>query len=98
MNMRMKLALPALVIAGAIGSWSCSGNHLPSSPSGLNSQNAASPTAGRFRALADPVMPTAVQVLINIVGTFGPTAFMPNPTAANMGDQIVFTNTDLVMH
>jgi plastocyanin len=43
-------------------------------------------------------MPTPIQVLINIVGSFGSNAFMPNPTLANMGDPIVFTNTDLVLH
>ena len=96
--MRMKLALPTLVIACVVGTWGCNGSHLPSSPSALNSQNTASPTAGRFRALDDPVMPTPIQVLINIVGSVGSNAFMPNPTPANMGDQIVFTNTDLVMH
>jgi plastocyanin len=37
-------------------------------------------------------------VIINIVGAYGSGAFMPNPTTANMGDQIVFTNTDLVLH
>src|SRR6185503_10811871 len=46
----------------------------------------------------DSAMPTPMQVLINIVGSFGSNAFMPNPILANMGDQIVFTNTDLVMH
>jgi plastocyanin len=97
-EMRMKLALSALVIACAAGTWACSGSHLPSSPSALNSQKAASPTAGRFRALDDPVMPAPMQILINIVGSFGSNAFMPNPTLANMGDQLVFTNTDLVMH
>jgi len=96
--MRIKLALPALVIAFAAGTLGCSSNHLPSSPSALNSPNTTSSTAGRFRALDDPVMPTPMQVLINIVGSFGATAFMPNPTTANMGDEIVFTNTDLVMH
>jgi len=97
-DMCMKLALPALVIACVVGTWGCSSNHLPSSPSSLNSQNPASSGAGRFRAFDDPVMPSPMQILINIVGSFGSTAFMPNPTTANMGDQIVFTNTDLVMH
>jgi len=96
--MCMKLALPALVIACVVGTWGCSSNHLPSSPSSLNSQNPASSGAGRFRAFDDPVMPSPMQILINIVGSFGSTAFMPNPTTANMGDQIVFTNTDLVMN
>jgi plastocyanin len=97
-DMRMKPALSVVVMACAAGTWGCSGSHLPSSPSALNSQNIPSPTAGRFRALDDPVMPTPMQNLINIVGSFGSNAFMPNPTLANMGDQIVFTNTDLVMH
>lgn len=105
--MRMKLALPVLVTACTVGISGCSGSHLPSSPSALNSQNGTSAAAGRLRALDDPVMPapggdpalpTPMQVIINIVGSFGSNAFMPNPTLANMGDQIVFTNTDLVMH
>jgi plastocyanin len=96
--MRIKLALPTLVIACVVGTWGCNSSHLPSSPSAFNSRNTPSPTVGRFRALDDPVMPTPIQVLINIVGSVGSNAFMPNPTQANLGDQIVFTNTDLVMH
>ena len=96
--MRMKLALPTLAVACLVGAWGCNSSHLPSSPSALNSQNPASPGAGRFRVFDDLVMPTPMQVLINIVGSFGSTAFTPNPTLANMGDQIVFTNTDLVPH
>ena len=37
-------------------------------------------------------------VIIQIVSSFGTGAFMPNPTTANVGDQIVFTNTDAVLH
>jgi plastocyanin len=96
--MRITLALPALVIACVRRTWGCSGSHLPSSPSALSLQTTASPTAGRFRALDDPAMPTPMQVFDHLVGSFGSNAFMPNPTLANMGDQIVFTNTDLVMH
>jgi hypothetical protein len=106
-DMRMKLALPALVVACVAATWGCSGDHFPSSPSVLNSQNGTSVAGGRLRAFDDPVMPppvgdpavpTPIQVIISIVGSFGSNAFMPNPTTANMGDQIVFTNTDLVMH
>ena len=43
-------------------------------------------------------LPTPAQVLINIVAAFGTGAFMPNPTLANLGDQIVFTNTDTLVH
>jgi plastocyanin len=97
-DMRMKLALPALLIASVV-TLGCSGSNLPSSPTVVNSQNTASAGGGRFRVLDDdPVMPTPMQVLINIVGAVGSAAFMPNPTMANMGDQIVFTNADLVMH
>ncbi len=95
--MRMKLAVPPLIIA-CVGTLGCSGGHLPSSPSVLISQSTASPTRGRLRAFDDPAMPTPMQIMINIVGSFGSIAFMPNPTLANMGDQIVFANTDLVMH
>jgi plastocyanin len=96
----MKLALPSLLIASVV-TLGCSGGHFPSSPSGLISPSAASTNAGRLRAFDDPApipMPTPMQVMINIVGSFGSTAFMPNPTTANVGDQITFTNTDLVMH
>src|SRR5262245_35678485 len=93
-DMRMKLALPALVVACAAATWGCSGDRLPSSPSVLNSQNGASVAGGRLRAFDDPVMPapvgdpavpTPMQVIINIVASFGSNAFMPNPTTANMG-------------
>jgi len=42
--------------------------------------------------------PTPMAVIINIIGTVGSNAFMPNPTTANMGDQIVFANTDTRVH
>jgi len=98
-DMRMKLALPSLLIACVV-TLGCSGGHFPSSPSGLISPSTASTNSGRLRVFDDPPMPmpTPMQVMINIVGSFGSTAFMPNPTTANVGDQIAFTNTDLVMH
>jgi len=98
-DMRMKLALPSLLVVCVV-TLGCSDGHLPSSPSSLTSPGTASTNAGRLRGFDDPAMPmpTPMQVLINIVGSFGSTAFMPNPTTANVGDQITFTNTDLVMH
>jgi len=42
--------------------------------------------------------PSPMTVVINIIGYIGSSAFMPNPTTANAGDQIVFTNTDTRMH
>src|SRR5262245_32788246 len=95
--MRMKLASAVLLLASAV-TLGCSGGRLPSSPSTLISQSATSPAGGNVRTFDDPVPPTPMQVLINIVGSIGSGAFMPNPTTANVGDQITFTNTDLVMH
>jgi len=39
-----------------------------------------------------------MQVIIKIVGSFGSNAFMANPTTANVGDQLVFANSDIVLH
>ena len=47
---------------------------------------------------ADPGAPAPASVMISIVTYFGANAFMPNPTIANMGDQIVFTNNDTHLH
>jgi len=105
--MRTKLAFLAIATACTLAVLGCSGTHSPSAPSVVNSQNGMSTAAGRLRALedpaapapgGDPAVPTPMQVIIKIVGSFGSSAFMPNPTMANTGDQIVFTNTDLVLH
>lgn len=45
-----------------------------------------------------PPAPSPITVVINIIGYIGSNAFMPNPTTANAGDQIVFTNTDSRLH
>ena len=42
--------------------------------------------------------PDAPAAVINIVGSFGPGAFMPNPTVAPMGHSIVWTNSDVTLH
>ena len=47
---------------------------------------------------ASPTPITPLSVIINIVSSFGATAFNPNPTTANVGDEIVFTNNDMVLH
>ena len=76
-DMRMKLALPSLLVVCVV-TLGCSDGHLPSSPSSLTSPGTASTNAGRLRGFDDPAMPmpTPMQVLINIVGSFGSTAFM----------------------
>ena len=96
--MRTNIGLPVLAVICALTMASCSGGSLPSSPSVLNPLTAPGAGGGRLRTLDDPTTPTPMAVIINIVGSFGAGAFMPNPTMANMGAQIVFTNTDAVLH
>jgi plastocyanin len=45
----------------------------------------------------DPV-PTPAAMTINIVGTAGPGAFAPNPLQASMGNAVVWTNQDAIVH
>lgn len=42
--------------------------------------------------------PTPMQVIINIIGSVGNIAFMPNPIQANVGDLIVWMNSDTRLH
>jgi plastocyanin len=42
--------------------------------------------------------PVPVQLTINVVGTFGSGAFVPNPLHAAIGNTIVWMNNDLVPH
>ena len=97
-HMRTNLVFPVFFIVCALTMWSCSGGTMPSSPSLLNPLTAPGAAGGRLRTLVDPPAASTLAVIINIVGTVGANAFMPNPTAANMGDQIVFTNTDIRIH
>jgi plastocyanin len=107
--MRTNLFFSAFAIVCALTMWSCSGGNLPSSPSMLNPLTAPGAVGGRLRtrddpppmpdpSMPDPNAPTPMAVIINIISSYGSGAFMPNPTTANIGDQIVFTNTDLVLH
>jgi hypothetical protein len=98
----------ALLLACAATLASCSGSGLPSSPSAVTPLAAPGAGGARLRTLDDPPMPptpdpnapvpTPMQVIISIIGSFGANAFMPNPIQANMGDMIVWTNNDLVLH
>ncbi len=94
-GMRNKVLLMALVVASPLAMWSCSGGSIPSSPSALNPLSAPAGPTGRLRTFDDP---TPMSVIISIVSSFGSGAFNPNPTMANVGDQIVFTNSDMVLH
>jgi hypothetical protein len=42
--------------------------------------------------------PAPIQLTISIVGTFGSTAFAPNPQQAAIGNMVVWANNDLVQH
>ncbi len=42
--------------------------------------------------------PAPAAMTINIVGTAGPGAFAPNPLQASMGNAVVWTNTDAIVH
>jgi plastocyanin len=93
--MRNRLVSMALLVACPAALWSCSNGSLPSSPSALNPLSAPAGTSSRLRTFDEP---TPMAVIIDIVSSFGATAFNPNPTMANVGDQIVFTNSDMVLH
>jgi len=111
--MRININALSALAACALTTWSCSGGSAPSSPS-LVSPQAAAGGSGQLRPLDDPpapvpvpdpivptpepTVPAPLAVIINIVGSVGSNAFMPNPTTANMGDQIVFANTDMRVH
>jgi plastocyanin len=47
--------------------------------------------------LPDPSQVPAI-VTVNIVGTFGTGAFVPNPLQASIGNTIVWTNADAIAH
>lgn len=55
---------------------------------------------GRIRAFAEaaPAAAPCATVQITIAGTIGPASFSPNPTPAQVGDQIVWANNDLRPH
>jgi plastocyanin len=42
--------------------------------------------------------PVLTAVTISIVGSFGRSAFTPNPIQASVGDMIVWTNSDTTLH
>ena len=60
----------------------------------------ANPTPDPTNPPPDPNAPppTPVQVIINIIGSVGNIAFMPNPIQANVGDMIVWMNSDTRLH
>jgi plastocyanin len=109
MRNNLGLAVLAAICGAALSG--CGGGTMPAAPSQL-SATTPSGANGRLRPLDDPPAatldpvtpdpvappPTPMAVIIQIVSSFGTGAFMPNPTMANVGDQIVFTNTDAVLH
>jgi len=63
----------------------------PNAPAPAPDPNAPAPapTAGA---------PTPASVLVSIISYFGQGSFNPNPITANVGDSIVFTNSDAREH
>ena len=110
--MSTKSALSVVALVCALGFWGCTGGTLPTAPSELSTASAPASTGARLHTsddppppaidptppAADPAPPTPLQVIVKIVGSFGSNAFMPNPSTANMGDQLVFANGDTVLH
>ncbi len=77
----------------------------PATDPGYSLYSRVARTLGRIVGLEEPSVPgtstpctAAVPVVVNIVGTSGTDAYMPNPTTAVMGDAIVWSNTDTRPH
>src|SRR6266545_3478351 len=96
-----------LAVACALTTWSCEGMS-PASPSALTSARgvtprsfdeapAPAPAPGTPAPTPDPA-PAPVTTTINIVGTDGATAFLPNPIQAAMGNLLVWMNGDTRLH
>jgi plastocyanin len=96
-----------LAVACALATWSCEGMS-PASPSTLTSSRgvalrpfdeapAPAPAPGTPAPAPDPA-PAPVTTTINIIGTDGATAFLPNPIQAAMGNLLVWMNGDTRLH
>jgi plastocyanin len=59
---------------------------------------APTPTPVPEPAPGVPAPAVPATTTINIVGTFGPSAFDPNPSAAAVGDMVMWTNKDMRVH
>lgn len=77
----------------------------PAADPGYSVYSRVARTLGRIVGLEEPTVPgattpcvPAAPVVVNIVGTTGTDAYMPNPTTAVMGDAIVWSNTDTRPH
>lgn len=84
-------------LACAAAAFGCGGDRPSVSPSSLE-PGVATTSDGRVRALDEVPAPVPTTVTISIVGSSGNGAFLPNPSQAAMGDQIVWTNTDQILH
>ena len=59
---------------------------------------APTPAPGPTDPAPAPALPAPATVTISIVGSSGSQAYMPNPSQAAMGDQIIWTNSDRILH
>jgi hypothetical protein len=94
-----------LALACAAAMWSCGGGGSPSSPSAVTAP--APPGSGLLRPAdehetpepaPEPVPDPPPPLIVSIVGSFGSTAFAPNPIPALAGNTILWTNSDLAPH
>jgi plastocyanin len=102
----------AVVIASVVPMWGCQ-LESPSSPSALTpgTPGAARQLRPNDEPADDdpyppdpgvppgtPMPPSSPARIINIIGTAGANAFVPNPLAIEPGEMIVWTNDDLWVH
>ena len=59
---------------------------------------APAPTPDPAPAPVPAPTPGPAPLAVNIIGSFGNTAFMPNPVQASVGDTIVWNNNDRTLH
>jgi plastocyanin len=97
-----------LVLTCAAAMWGCEGGRSPVSPSSLAQLTApdSSVRAGQLHDQPavpgpDPAPTPSLEpeaLTISIVGSFGITAFAPNPLVASVGNMVVWTNNDTILH
>ena len=102
---------PTLALAGVVAMWSCGGGGSTSAGGGTTLMTPAAPSASLKPKDEEPApspvpmpdpsadpAPDPNALTINIVGSFGDAAFVPNPLQAAIGNMIVWKNSDTTLH
>ena len=103
----------AVVVASVVPMWGCQ-LQSPSSPSAVTSTTPGGagqlrpfdeppgddpyPPDPGAPPVGTPMPPSSPARTINIIGTAGPNAFVPNPLAIEPGEMVVWTNDDVQVH